>query len=311
MKIDEIASIILRGGVAAFPTETVYGLGALAFNQDAVKKIFDLKGRPADNPLIVHISATEQLQQFSDHIPEPVLSLIKNFWPGPLTLIFKKKPDVPDAVSGGLETVAVRMPAHPLALKLISKTGPLVAPSANKSGRPSPTRAAHVYEDFGDDFPVLDGGETDIGLESTVLDVTSEPYTILRPGKAEPEELQHVCGVSVAYSTKEDTRPPKSPGLKYTHYKPQAKVQWLSDFVQPRNKPVMFITHTEPALPTGENIIHYSFKDDFVQLARNLYDLFRMADQKNIFEIVIEDLPDETGQPLVAALKNRIEKAVG
>lgn len=311
MKIDEIANIILHGGVAAFPTETVYGLGAQAFNQDAVKKIFDLKGRPSDNPLIVHISETEELQQFADHIPVPALSLAEYFWPGPLTLIFKKKPEVPDVVTSGLDTVAVRMPDHPLALKLISKTGPLVAPSANRSGRPSPTRASHVYDDFGDDFPVLDGGDTDIGLESTVLDVTSEPYTILRPGKLEPEELQSICGIPVIYSKEEDDSSPKSPGLKYSHYKPKANVHWLSDFLQPGDKRVMYITHSDAAIPSGENVIHYSFKHDFARLAKNLYDLFRMADQKNISEIVLEDLPDETGQPLVAALRNRIDKAVG
>lgn len=311
MKIDEIANLILHGGVAAFPTETVYGLGALVFNQDAVKKIFDLKGRPADNPLIVHISETEQLQQFADHIPEPALSLAEHFWPGPLTMILKKKPEVPDVVTGGLNTVAVRMPDHPLALKLIRKTGPLVAPSANKSGRPSPTRASHVHEDFGDDFPVLDGGETNIGLESTVLDVTSEPYTILRPGKLEPEELQNACRIPVVYSNAEKGGPVKSPGLKYSHYKPKANVYWLSDFVQPVDKRVMYITHSGTAIPSGKNVIHYSFKHDFAALAKNLYDLFRMADQKNISEIVLEDLPDDSGQPLVAALRNRIEKAAG
>lgn len=310
MKIDDIANIILHGGVAAFPTETVYGLGALAFRHDAVKKIFDLKGRPPDNPLIVHIYKTKQLQQFADHIPEPALSLAEHYWPGPLTLIFKKKQEVPDVVTGGLDTVAVRMPDHPLALKLIRKTGPLVAPSANRSGRPSPTRASHVYEDFGDDFPVLDGGETNIGLESTVLDVTSEPYTILRPGKVEPEELQDACGIPVVYSNTEKGSPVKSPGLKYSHYKPKANVHWLSDFVQPGDKRVMYITHSGAAIPSDENVVHYSFKHDFEGLAKNLYDLFRMADQKNISEIVLEDLPDESGRPLVAALKNRIEKAV-
>jgi len=311
LKIDEIANIILHGGVAAFPTETVYGLGALAFNQDAVKKIFDLKGRPSDNPLIVHISETEELQQFADHIPDPALSLAEHFWPGPLTLIVKKKPEVPDVVTGGLDTVAVRIPGHPLALKLIRKTGPIVAPSANKSGRPSPTRASHVHEDFGDDFPVLDGGETDIGLESTVLDVTSEPYTILRPGKLEPEELQDACGIPVVYSKTEQGGPVKSPGLKYSHYKPKANVHWLSDFVQPGDKHVMYVTHSGAAIPSGKNVIHYSFEHDFAALAKNLYDLFRLADQKNISEIVLEDLPDESGHPLVAALKNRIDKAIG
>jgi len=311
LKIDEIAKVILNGEIAAFPTETVYGLGAIAFNIDAVKKIFLLKERQADNPLIVHLSKADQLYQFADNLPEPAVSLIENFWPGPLTLIFKKCPEVPDVVTGGLNTVAIRMPDHPLALKLISKTGPLVAPSANKSGRPSPTRASHVREDFGNDFPILDGGKTDIGLESTVLDVTSEPYTILRPGKYEPGELQKICGIQVEYTKLQEGRPPGSPGLKYTHYKPRARVRWLSNFEYSEKKSVMFITHSESPLQIDENAIHYSFRNNFTLLAKNLYDLFRKADQKKISDIVIEDFPEEFSQPLTAALKNRIQKAVG
>ncbi len=311
MTVDDIARIILDGEVAAFPTETVYGLGALATDVRAVEKIFDLKGRPADNPMIVHICEPGQAKNFAAKVPKAAALLMKSCWPGPLTLIFKKLTAVPDIVTGGLDTVAIRIPDHPLALELIRKTGPLVAPSANRSGKPSPTRAEHVMEDLGQNFPVLDGGRTDIGLESTVLDVTSKPFTILRPGKFEPEELSKICGVPVVYASHTGKDTPRSPGIKYTHYKPEAKVSWLSQFENRDNKPVILITHSAspPSLP-GNPVI-YHFDQNYNQFAKSLYDIFRMADKDKIARIVIEDLPEKSDQPLLAALKNRIEKSTG
>jgi L-threonylcarbamoyladenylate synthase len=164
--------LIRAGDVVAIPTETVYGLAADAFNISAVKKTFEVKGRPPDNPLIVHISRTEQLDEIADEIPEDAFKLAETFWPGPLTLVLKKKPIVPDIVTGGLNTVAVRMPDHPLTRKLIEQTGPLTAPSANRSGRPSPTRPEHIREDFGSTVHILEGGSAKLGLESTVLDMS-------------------------------------------------------------------------------------------------------------------------------------------
>ncbi|MEX0894887.1 MAG: L-threonylcarbamoyladenylate synthase, partial [Balneolaceae bacterium] len=170
MKIHEAVALIQRGEVVAFPTETVYGLGADAHNPEAIQKIFKVKGRPADNPLIIHLANLQEVAEFALEVPKPARQLMEKCWPGPLTLIFKKKPGVPDTATAGLPTVALRIPDHPVALELLRQTGPLAAPSANRSGSPSPTKAEHVRRDFGDDFPVLDGGMSNIGLESTVLD---------------------------------------------------------------------------------------------------------------------------------------------
>jgi L-threonylcarbamoyladenylate synthase len=218
---------IKNGEVVAFPTETVYGLGANAWNPTAIQKIFDTKGRPTDNPLIVHISAKKQLSQFAQSIPEEASKLIDAFWPGPLTIVLSKKPEVLDLITAGLQTVGLRMPDHPLALSFIEQAGPLVAPSANTSGKPSPTKAVHVLNDFGANFPVIDGGPTKVGLESTVVDLTSNIVTILRPGKIGRKELEDVLQTEVQYSTDSKMLVPKSPGQKYSHYQPNAKVYYM------------------------------------------------------------------------------------
>ena len=310
MTIEQAAERIRRGEVVAFPTETVYGLGADARNPDAVKKIFKLKGRPPDNPLIVHISDYSQVKEFAADLPDVSHVLMKKCWPGPLTLVFKKKPEALDALTGGLNTVALRIPDHPVALDLIRQTGPIAAPSANLSGRPSPTRAAHVRRDFGSGFPVLEGGGSDVGIESTVLDVSKEPFTVLRPGKYTFSELADISGVEItAEPLHRDI--PLSPGVKYTHYKPEASVDWIR-FEEIPEKPdpekTMLITHTRR--PPG--FIHHShFEGNFEELARQLYDLFRIADSLNLQHIAIERLPPVQAHQMIAALKNRIEKAIG
>ena len=194
------ARVIRRGGVVAFPTETVYGLGADALNGGAVKGIYAAKGRPRDNPMIVHIADFDDLFLLSDCVPEAALKAAKHFWPGPLTIVVRKAACVPSETTGGLGTVAVRMPSHPVALALIRAAGtPIAAPSANLSGRPSPTSASHVLSDLGGRIPViLDGGETDIGLESTVVDFTGAKPVILRPGKVTSEMLSEAVGVAVS-----------------------------------------------------------------------------------------------------------------
>lgn len=225
--IRRAAAIIRGGGLVAFPTETVYGLGADGLRGDAVEKIFVAKGRPQDNPLILHVAEPEGVCLVASEIPSSARRLIDAFWPGPLTLVLPKKPEVPDAVSAGLPTVGVRMPDNTIALMLIAESGaPIAAPSANVSGRPSPTSAEHVIEDLAGKIDlVLDGGPTPIGVESTVLDLTSSPPRVLRPGGTTLEQLRGVLGtVAVASGdvAAASSGPAPSPGMKYSHYAPKA-----------------------------------------------------------------------------------------
>ncbi len=307
MTIEQAAELLRQGSVVAFPTETVYGLGADAWNPTAVKKIFALKGRPDDNPLIVHLSDISQVADFASEIPPAAEKLMKKCWPGPLTLVFNKKPEVLDAITSGLNTVALRIPDHPVALELIRLTGPLAAPSANRSGRPSPTNPMHVQRDFGPDFPVLEGGKSAVGLESTVLDLTRQPFAVLRPGKYTREQLERITGTRIGVDQAASDKP-GSPGVKYTHYKPEADVLWFDPAKNYDREKVLLITHTDR--PAGFPR-HVHFRGDFEHMARELYDLFRTADFDGLSRILIEPLPDTESYSMVAALKNRIEKASG
>lgn len=222
------ATCLIDGGLVAFPTETVYGLGADALNEDASRKIYEAKGRPSDNPLIVHIAAVEDMEKIA--YPNAIAyTLAESFWPGPLTLVLPKKEVVPDSTTGGLDTVAVRMPAHPAALALIRQSGVYVAaPSANTSGRPSPTKASHVVEDMAGKIEyIIDGGPVGIGIESTIVDVCGEIPAILRPGFITKEMLEQIIG-EVIYDPALDKPlegiPPKAPGMKYTHYAPKGEL---------------------------------------------------------------------------------------
>lgn len=226
-QLEEAAAWIQRDEVVAFPTETVYGLGANALSPKAVEKIYLAKGRPSDNPLIVHISSVDMLDDLVAEIPDSAQRLMDAFWPGPLTMILLKKEGVPDRVTGGLSTVGIRMPAHPAALALITAADvPLAAPSANLSGKPSPTQIRHVIEDMNGRIPIiLDGGEASIGIESTIVDCSSSIPVILRPGHVTKPEIEAVLGMAVLQSegtshTKKDV--PKAPGMKYRHYAPKA-----------------------------------------------------------------------------------------
>src|ERR1700730_10515038 len=222
--IEHAASIIREGGLVAFPTETVYGLGADAMNRSAVQKIFEAKGCPVDNPLIVHVADRKMLGRITDNISDKAASLIDQFWPGPLTLVLERRPEIVPLVSAGLLTVAVRMPASKIALELIrAARTPIAAPSANASGRPSPTTAAHVLDDLGGRIEViLDGGTTNIGIESTVLDMTSDPPTILRPGWVDRDMLTGVIGPVEQATSESELR--RSPGPRHRHYSPRARV---------------------------------------------------------------------------------------
>lgn len=223
----EAARIIKRGGLVAFPSETVYGLGADGLNAEACKKIYEAKGRPSDNPLILHICDRKMLERIVTELPEGTERVMEAFWPGPLTLILPKADCVPDSVTGGLSTVAVRFPSHKAALRLIAAAEtPIAGPSANSSGKPSPTRASHVeYDLSGKIDMILDGGACEVGLESTILDMTVKPPAILRPGAISEEMLLEVLGcVSSESRPVDDGAAPKAPGMKYTHYSPKARV---------------------------------------------------------------------------------------
>ncbi|MEN3027264.1 MAG: L-threonylcarbamoyladenylate synthase [Chlorobiota bacterium] len=230
--LQQAADLLQRGHLVAFPTETVYGLGARVFCAEAVAKIFAVKGRPADNPLIVHIASPDEVQRVAVDIPEAYWVLARTFFPGPLTVVLRRHPEVPPVVSGGLETIAVRMPRHPYALELIRLTGePIAAPSANRSGRPSPTTAEHVLQDLqGEIAAVVDGGPCEIGLESTVLHLLTDPPMILRPGVVTAEELSAVLGRPVEYWHVQGSGPTPSPGMRYRHYAPRAAVVLLSSW---------------------------------------------------------------------------------
>ncbi|MFP8488204.1 L-threonylcarbamoyladenylate synthase [Gracilimonas sp. Q87] len=300
--------IIHEGGIVAFPTETVYGLGADAWDPEAIQRIFETKGRPSDNPLIVHLSNVKEAEDFVEVIPEVAKLLMKHFWPGPLTFVLPKKREVLDSVTAGLSTVALRIPSHPKALEFIKQTGPLVGPSANRSGKPSPTKAEHVKEDFGDDFPIIDGGSTKVGLESTVIGFQDDHIIIMRPGKIGADELKSVTGLKIIeeYTNNDDT--PKSPGQKYSHYKPQAHVVYkgISTF----NDHTMYLMQSASHV-YQDNVICYN--GDLKQLSKELYDRFRQADHLGYKHIHIEPFDDLRSRypAYYEALMNRIQKTLG
>lgn len=230
-ELEEACRILQKGGLVAFPTETVYGLGGDAMHPEASAKIYAAKGRPSDNPLIVHIADMDALEDIAQSVPEAAVKLADHFWPGPLTMIFPKKEAVPKSTTGGLETVAVRMPSHPVARALIRESGVYIAaPSANTSGRPSPTKAEHVKEDLdGRIDMILDGGAVGIGLESTIVDLSTGVSTILRPGYITGEMLEDVLGeVQVDPAILSKKMNPnivaKAPGMKYRHYAPKGQM---------------------------------------------------------------------------------------
>jgi|AntRauTorckE6833_2_1112554.scaffolds.fasta_scaffold41312_2 L-threonylcarbamoyladenylate synthase len=298
-----------KGEVVAFPTETVYGLGAAALNPEAVKETFRVKGRPSDNPLIVHISSRKEVYELAAEIPDDFNTLADKYWPGPITFVLKKKSIVPDIVTAGLDTVAVRMPDHPTAIELLRKSGPLTAPSANPSGKPSPTKASHVLSDYEGKIPVLDGGPTLIGVESTVIDLSGNVPAILRPGAITEEMIRNTLNREIQSYNPDNTQAAKSPGVKYTHYKPNASVHWLNKIPAKFNTDSLYVFHSDAELPEKENIINY--RDNYTRMARELYDIFRMADRENFRHIYIQNLEKIKSISILSALKNRIEKAIG
>lgn len=315
LTIEQAAKLLKNGEVVAFPTETVYGLGANAWNTSAIQKVFTVKGRPSDNPLIVHIASRKMLSDFAYDVSDDAKKLMDAFWPGPLTLIFKKKPEVLDLITGGLSTVALRWPNHPIAQQLIAQSGPLVAPSANSSGKPSPTKPEHVKEDFGPGFPVLEAGRTNIGLESTVLDISKEPFKIYRPGYIGKRDIENITGVQVQLtSSKDNDTAVCSPGTKYTHYAPQANVRWLDENNISPDKNSLYLLHgLSPGITDSPKLNIICYRGNYSKMARELYDRFREADHKGLKRIFIQpfDKTDSSLPAITDALVNRITKAIG
>ncbi|AOC92784.1 L-threonylcarbamoyladenylate synthase [Bacillus sp. L381] len=322
-QITQAAELLRQNEVVAFPTETVYGLGANAENTEAVTKIYEAKGRPSDNPLIVHISDIGQLDRFISHIPETAKKLMKLFWPGALTLVLPCKPGVlSPRVTAGLETVAVRMPDHPVALALISSAGlPIAAPSANLSGKPSPTKAEHVAHDLnGRIAGIVDGGATGIGVESTVLSCAGKQPVLLRPGGVTKEQIESAAGpVLVDKGLTEEDEVPISPGMKYTHYAPSAplaiadggarRIQELADEYKSRGKRIGILTTEENADSYQADFIKVcGRRADLETVASALYDALRSFDEAEVDMIISESFPD-TGVGL--AVMNRLMKAAG
>lgn len=320
-QIVDAAALLRDGELIAFPTETVYGLGANALNGQAVANIYQAKGRPSDNPLIVHIGHKEQLNGLVEEIPDVAHTLISRFWPGPLTLIFKKKEGVfPDTVTAALATVAIRMPDHPLALQLIRESGcPVAAPSANLSGKPSPTTAQHVYEDLnGRIAGIVDGGATGVGLESTVLDITGDVPLILRPGGVTIEQLREIIGhVEVDKGLLKEKEAPKAPGMKYKHYAPQAPLtlvdgspsflQSLVDEKRAEGLRVGIYTVSEHKhLYEADIILEGGTLKDLRTIAENMYGVLREFDHEGPDVIFGEVYPHEG---IGEAIMNRLLKA--
>lgn len=321
------AKVLKEGGLVAFPTETVYGLGCNALDEEAIGKIFEVKGRPGDNPLIIHISEIEMLDELVKDYSGIVKKVISKFWPGPLTIVFKSSDIVPSIVTAGLDTVAVRMPSNAIAQKLIEIADvPVAAPSANLSGKPSPTSAKHVIDDLSGKIEcIIDGGDCEVGLESTVLDMSSDQPTILRPGGVTIEELRKVIP-SVIYdeALKNLEIIPKSPGMKYVHYSPEAEVYILENFDYSTDKIKSIEAIIEKDFPDkkvgfmGSKSFIKSFDkfygislgnvNDFNQIASNLFRALRSFDDNGI-DIVISESFELIG--VGHAIMNRLRKSAG
>lgn len=335
-QLEEAAQILVAGGTVAFPTETVYGLGANALEIESVKKIFVAKGRPSDNPLILHIGSKDDVMPLIEKLKPVASQLMGIFWPGPLTLVMRKSAIVPDVVTGGLDTVALRMPKHPIALMLIRLAGvPIAAPSANISGKPSPTLGKHVVEDLSGKVDcIITSGQSNVGLESTVLDITGEYPMILRPGGVTREDLEAVVGrvdldptLEKKTLVSEDVKP-KSPGMKYTHYSPKAQViviegthinmikmmKKLSNGYNLEGKRVGIMC-------SDESRVAFDLESDGVQVikttgsrlilqevASSVFRLLREFDEDNVDIILAEAYPNEG---IGKAIMNRLNKSAG
>jgi L-threonylcarbamoyladenylate synthase len=320
-KIKLAATILKNGGLVAFPTETVYGLGANALSSASVKKIFKAKNRPADNPLIVHLADKKDLHLYVKNIPAVAEKLMNKFWPGPLTLIFEKSKIIPKATTAGLDCVAIRIPENKIALALIKESGlPLAAPSANLSTKTSPTLAKHVIADLnGKIEAIIDGGKARVGLESTVLDLTVTPPTLLRPGKITPLQIEKVIGKIEIISHSSNEGITKSPGTKYRHYSPETKLiliegkeiavkkeitKLLNKYKKQKKKIGVITLNKSRNYPQAELTKFIGATNR--EIASNLFKTLRELDEKNLDYIVSEGVEDKD---LGVSIMNRLRKA--
>lgn len=326
--IQEAGAIIKSGGLVAFPTETVYGLGGDALNPASSRKIYEAKGRPSDNPLIVHIADMEALPAIVKSVPETAVKLAEAFWPGPLTMILEKSDLVPKETTGGLDTVAVRMPSDGVALSFIREAGGYVAaPSANRSGRPSPTRASYVAQDMdGRIEMILDGGDATLGLESTIVDLTVEPPTVLRPGFITAEMLRQKLGRVAEDETlflADSGQAPKAPGMKYRHYAPKGElvivkgdVGAVTDYINGRLLEGRRENKKTGVIATDETVACYRTdvprsvgkRTDVAAAAKGLYRILREFDDEGV-ELIYSESFD--GEGVSQAVMNRLLKAAG
>lgn len=318
-EIDDAVNLLAKGELVAFPTETVYGLGAIATKEKSVKAVYAAKGRPSDNPLIVTVSDINMVKKYAKEIPERAKKLIKHFWPGPLTILLFVKPGaLPDAVTGGLDTVAFRCPDDQLTHDLIAKLGyPIVGPSANTSTKPSPTTAQHVYHDLkGKIAGIIDGGATRVGLESTIIDLSVKTPIVLRPGEITPEELSDVLGEKVLINTGKvsDKEVPKAPGMKYRHYAPSAPVVVVDD----KNDFSMIKFSNDVGVMATKEILakiplpdenKFNLGENLIEADHNLFGGLRyFDDKKDIKQIFVEGFDE--GEASLAYM-NRLNKAAG
>ena len=323
--LKKAANILKDDGLVAFPTETVYGLGANALKEDAIKKIYIAKGRPSDNPLIVHIADKNDIYPLVDSVPKNALILIEKFWPGALTIIFKKSKIIPNATSGGIDTVAIRMPNNNIALALIKECGfPLAAPSANTSTKPSPTLASHVYKDLNGKIDmIIDGGSCDFGIESTVVEVLGDSVHILRPGSVTKEMLEQVIeNVTIDKALlNNETILAKAPGMKYKHYAPLGDVfivdgsivnmtAYILDALKndEKNNIKSIVIATDETISNYKsfNALNIGSRKDLKIIAKNIFNLLRECDNLNMDKIYIEAFIEEG---IGLAIMNRLKKA--
>lgn len=327
LALQRAGKVLREGGLVAFPTETVYGLGGDALNRDSSKKIYAAKGRPSDNPLIVHVCCVEDIEKIA-YMNEEAYKIAKTFWPGPLTMILPKKEVVPYETTGGLDTVAVRFPSHPVAQRLIAYGGRYIAaPSANISGKPSPTVAKYVVEDMSGRIDmIVDGGEVGIGLESTIIDLTVKPPQILRPGYITEQMLEEVLGevdTDVTIMKGDCGQAPKAPGMKYRHYAPKGELtivtgpmDRVTDYINEQakrdalagEKVGVIATKEAATLYRAEVIKSVGSRADEESIARRLYTILREFDDENVTKIYSEGF---AAQGLGQAIMNRLLKAAG
>lgn len=330
--LNAVGTTLRQGGVVAFPTETVYGLGANALDKQAAQKIYEAKGRPSDNPLIIHIAKEEDVYKIAQDISDKAYQVMKNFWPGSITLVLNKKENVPVETTGGLDTVAVRFPKHMLACKIIEAGGGFIcAPSANISGKPSPTKGVHVMEDMnGKIDTIVSCDNVSIGVESTILDMTVEPPMVLRPGAITKEMLEKVIGkIAVDDGILNQKQPdkPKAPGMKYRHYAPQAEMVVVKAHPLHFSDYICKVVSKEEAIGViccseHKDIYHKKLAEikvpyiikvlgsekNSLELTKNLYDTLRGFDQSKVEKIFTESFE---GDEITQALMNRLNKAAG